>query len=602
MNKIIAFFIILLSASFFNISAQDLITNVGERNLYSLDGKWQVLIDPYENGYFDYRLKPDNNGYFKNEKPKNRWDHIEYDFDKSFSLNVPGDWNTQKPELFFYEGTVWYKKSFDYSLNPNSRQFIYFGAVNYQAIVYLNGEKVGEHQGGFTPFNIEVTGKLKNKGNFIVVKADNRRSHEFVPTVNTDWWNYGGITRSVCIVEEPETFIQDYYIQLSKGSKTEIAGYVLVNGKPKNIAVKISIPELSVNKEVMIDKDGYGRFAINTNPVLWSPENPKLYEVQITSPFEKLKDEIGFRSVKVYRNEILLNGKSIFLRGISIHEEAPIRTGRAFSKEDAGILLGWAKELGCNYVRLAHYPHNEYMVKTADKMGILIWSEIPVYWTIEWDNKITLANALKQLDDMIDRDKNRCSIILWSVANETPVSSSRNEFLKTLLNRAREHDPARLLTAAMERHYSDKFTQLIDDPLGEFVDVIGCNEYIGWYDGLPEKADSIKWKSIYDKPLIMSELGGEALYGFHADDLTAWSEENQDVIYKHQIEMLKKIPFLRGISPWILMDFRSPRRQLTGFQDYFNRKGLISEKGEKKKAFYTLKKFYEEIKSVNKTN
>ena len=602
MNKIIAFFIILLSASFFNISAQDLITNVGERNLYSLDGKWQVLIDPYENGYFDYRLKPDNNGYFKNEKPKNRWDHIEYDFDKSFSLNVPGDWNTQKPELFFYEGTVWYKKSFDYSLNPNSRQFIYFGAVNYLAIVYLNGEKVGEHQGGFTPFNIEITGKLKSKDNFIVVKADNRRSREFVPTVNTDWWNYGGITRSVCIVEEPETFIQDYHIQLSKGSKTEIAGYVLINGKTKNIAVKISIPELSVNKEVMIDKDGYGRFAINTNPVLWSPENPKLYEVQITSPFEKLKDEIGFRSVKVYGNEILLNGKSIFLRGICIHEEAPIRTGRAFSKEDADILLGWAKELGCNYVRLAHYPHNEYMVKTADKMGILIWSEIPVYWTIEWDNKITLANALKQLDDMIDRDKNRSSIILWSVANETPVSSSRNEFLKTLLNRAREHDPARLLTAAMERHYSDKFTQLIDDPLGEFVDVIGCNEYIGWYDGLPEKADSIKWKSIYDKPLIMSELGGEALYGFHADDMTSWSEENQDVIYKHQIEMLKKIPFLRGISPWILMDFRSPRRQLTGFQDYFNRKGLVSERGEKKKAFYTLKKFYEEKKSVNKTN
>ena len=602
MNKIIAFFIILLSASFFNISAQDLITNVGERNLFNLDGKWQVLIDPYENGYFDYRLKPDNNGYFKNEKPKNRWDHIEYDFDKSFSLNVPGDWNTQKPELFFYEGTVWYKKSFDYSLNPNSRQFIYFGAVNYQAIVYLNGEKVIEHQGGFTPFNIEVTGKLKNKSNFIVVKADNRRSREFVPTVNTDWWNYGGITRSVCIVEEPETFIQDYHIQLSKGSKTDIAGYVLINGKSKNISVKISIPELSVNKEVIIDKDGYGRFAINTNPVLWSPDNPKLYEVQITSPFEKLKDEIGFRSVEVYGNEILLNGKSLFLRGISIHEEAPIRTGRAFSKEDADILLGWAKELGCNYVRLAHYPHNEYMVKTADKMGILIWSEIPVYWTIEWDNKITLANALKQLDDMICRDKNRCSIILWSVANETPVSSSRNEFLKTLLNRARELDPARLLTAAMERHYSDKFTQLIDDPLGEFVDVIGCNEYIGWYDGLPVKADSIKWKSIYDKPLIMSELGGEALYGFHADDMTSWSEENQDVIYKHQIDMLKKIPFLRGISPWILMDFRSPRRQLTGFQDYFNRKGLVSEKGEKKKAFYTLKKFYEEIKSVNKTN
>jgi beta-glucuronidase len=594
MKKIIAFFIILLSVNLFNISAQGLITNVGERNLFSLDGKWQVLIDPYENGYYDYRLKPDNNGYFKNEKPKNRWDHIEYDFDKSFSLNVPGDWNTQRPELFFYEGTVWYKKSFDYSLNPNSRQFIYFGAVNYQAIVYLNGEKVGEHQGGFTPFNIEVTGKLKSKDNFIIVKADNRRSREFVPTVNTDWWNYGGITRSVCIVEEPESFIQDYHIQLNKGSKTEIAGYVVINGKAKNIIVKIFIPELSVDKEVLIDNDGYGHFAINTNPVLWAPDNPKLYKVQISSPFEILKDEIGFRSVEVSGNKILLNGKSIFLKGISIHEEAPIRTGRAFSQKDADILLGWAKELGCNYVRLAHYPHNEYMVKTADKMGILIWSEIPVYWTIDWDNKLTLTNALKQLDDMIDRDKNRCSIILWSVANETPVGPSRNEFLKTLLNRARELDPARLLTAAMERHYSDKYTQMIDDPLGQFVDVIGCNEYIGWYDGLPEKADSINWKCIYDKPLIMSELGGEALYGFHADDKTSWSEENQNAIYNHQIEMLKKIPFLRGITPWILMDFRSPRRQLTGFQDYFNRKGLVSEKGEKKKAFYTLKKFYEE--------
>jgi beta-glucuronidase len=414
-----------------------------------------------------------------------------------------------------------------------------------------------------------------------------------VPTVNTDWWNYGGITRDVFIIEEPETFIQDYHIQLSKGSKTEIAGYVKINGNVKNTSVNISIPELSIDKNVVLDSVGYGRFAFNTNPILWSPENPKLYDVQISTPFEKLKDEIGFRSIEVSGNEILLNGKSIFLRGISIHEEAPIRTGRANSQADADTLLGWAKELGCNYVRLAHYPHNENMVKTADKLGILVWSEIPVYWTIDWDNKVTLANALSQLDDMIDRDKNRCSIILWSVSNETPVGKSRNEFLKTLLKRARELDPARLLTAAMERHYTDKYTLMIDDPLGEFVDVFGCNEYIGWYDGLPEKTDSIKWKCIYNKPLIMSEFGGEALYGFHADEKTSWSEENQEALYKHQIEMLKKIPFLRGMSPWILMDFRSPRRQLTGIQDYFNRKGLISEKGEKKKAFYTLKKFYD---------
>ena len=594
-KSVIVLFVVLALCPVFG---QGLITNIGGRNLFNLDGKWQVLIDPYENGYYDYRSTPSANGFFKNEKPKNKWDHIEYDFDKSFSLNVPGDWNTQRPELFFYEGTVWYKKSFDYTIHPKGRQFLYFGAVNYQAVVYLNGEKVGEHQGGFTPFNFEVTGKLKEKDNFVVVKADNRRSREYVPTLNTDWWNYGGITRSVYIVEEPETFIKDYLIQLSKGSQNDISGNVLIDGKEKNLSVTISIPELSIKREVKIDKDGYGEFIIKTNPVLWSPENPKLYNVQISTPYESLKEKIGFRSVEVKGNEIFLNGKSIFLRGISIHEEAPVRTGRANSAADADSLLGWARELGCNYVRLAHYPHNENMVRAADKMGILVWSEIPVYWTIDWDNKTTLANALKQLDEMISRDKNRSSIILWSVANETPVGASRNEFLKTLLKRAKELDPDRLLTAAMERHYTDEFTQKIDDPLGEFVDVIGCNEYIGWYDGLAEKADKIKWECIYNKPLIMSEFGGEALYGYHADTKTSWSEENQDDIYKHQIGMLKKISILRGMSPWILMDFRSPRRQLPGMQDYFNRKGLISEKGEKKTAFYTLQKFYEEKKSA----
>ncbi len=137
---------------------------------------------------------------------------------------------------------------------------------------------------------------------------------------------------------------------------------------------------------------------------------------------------------------------------------------------------------------------------------------------------------------------------------------------------------------------------MIDDPLGEFVDVLGCNEYIGWYDGLPNKADTIRWKTIYQKPLIISEFGGSALYGLHADSLTVWSEDYQESMYKHQLVMLQKIPFLCGMSPWILMDFRSPRRQLPGIQDFRNRKGLISEHGERKKAFYVLQKYYEEMR------
>jgi beta-glucuronidase len=236
------------------------------------------------------------------------------------------------------------------------------------------------------------------------------------------------------------------------------------------------------------------------------------------------------------------------------------------------------------------------MIKEADRLGLMVWSEIPVYWTISWQNEQTHKNASRQLADMIMRDRNRASVICWSMANETPLSSPRLEFLKGLIRQARHMDSTRLVTAAMERHYLDASTQMIDDPLGEYVDVLGCNEYIGWYDGLPQKADSMQWKTIYQKPVIISEFGGGARFGYHADSLTVWSEEYQESLYKHQVTMLRKIPFLSGMSPWILMDFRSPRRQLPGIQDFRNRKGLISEHGEKKKAFYVLQQYYEELR------
>jgi beta-glucuronidase len=235
------------------------------------------------------------------------------------------------------------------------------------------------------------------------------------------------------------------------------------------------------------------------------------------------------------------------------------------------------------------------MIREADRLGILVWSEIPVYWTIQWENPATLENARTQLSEMIARDKNRAAVVIWSVANETPLSDARLSFLKNLISHARTLDPSRLMSAAMERHYINDTTQLIDDPLGEYLDVLGCNEYVGWYDGLPEKADRLEWRSKYQKPLVMSEFGGDALYGRHGDALTRWTEEYQESIYQHQIAMLKKIPFLRGTSPWILTDFRSPRRPLPKIQDYWNRKGLISNGGKKKKAFYVLQQWYREL-------
>lgn len=582
------------------IRAQDgtLIQNIDGRKTTSLDGQWRIIIDPYETGYYDYRYEPSANGYFKDAKPKTKSDLVEYDFDTSESLNVPGDWNSQRERLMLYEGTIWYKKSFDYQRRENTRLFVYFGAANYVADVYLNGEKIGRHEGGFTPFNFEVTKLVRERVNFLIVKVDNKRRRDAVPTLNTDWWNYGGLTRQVMLVETPATFVQDYFVQLVKGSRGKIHGWVKLNGAKLSQQISVGIPGAKISKAFTTNQDGFAEITFDAKLTLWSPDHPKLYDVVIEAETDRIQDQIGFRTIETRGTDILLNGQPIFLRGVCIHEEAPFRRGPAYSREDALTLLGWAKELGANFVRLAHYPHNEFMIREADKLGIMVWSEIPVYWTILWENPATFENAQNQLSEMLARDHNRAAIVIWSMANETPLGNARLQFLKKLVADTKSLDPTRLVSAAMERHYLDARTQMIDDPLGEFVDVLGCNEYVGWYDGLPEKADGLAWKTAYQKPLIMSEFGGEAPYGHHGDAATRWTEEFQENLYQHQVSMLRKISFLRGTSPWILMDFRSPRRPLPGIQDFYNRKGLISDRGEKKKAFYVMQRFYQELQAA----
>src|ERR1700752_1302284 len=332
----------------------DLITNTDGRKTVALKGDWQTIVDPYESGFYDYRYQPSANGYFKNPKRRSRSDLIEYNFDKSDTLKVPGDWNTQTDKLFFYEGTVWYKKSFDYQRQPNTRLFVYFGAANYRADVYLNGEKLGQHVGGFTPFNFEITKLVRDTGNFLVVKVDNRRMRDAVPTMMTDWWNYGGLTRQVKLVETPATFVHDYFIQLQKGSRDRIGGWVKLAGDKPAQNVTIRIAEAGITKSFTTDANGFAAIDFRADLSLWSPENPKRYAVTVTAETDQGRDLIGFRSIETRGTEILLNGRPIFLRGICLHEEAPMRGGRAYSREDALTLLGWAKELGANFVRLAH--------------------------------------------------------------------------------------------------------------------------------------------------------------------------------------------------------------------------------------------------------
>jgi beta-glucuronidase len=589
-----------------SIAQETGIQNIYGRSHLSLNGRWNYIIDPYEMGYYDYRREPfdqsssGKGGFFDDRKQQNKGEVVEYNFDISQNMNVPGDWNSQSEKLSFYEGTVWFRQKFNAEPKADKKYKLYFGAVNYEAHVYLNGKKLGIHKGGFTPFQFDVTGKLKSGENFVVVKADNKRFPDEIPTVNTDWWNYGGITRDVLLAELPITHIVDYKVQLAKGNMNKIDGYVQISDGEKSQNVNIIIAELGIKQTVKTDTFGRVSFSIPVrNVIYWTPENPKLYNVEIEGTTDKVADKIGFRTIETKGQDILLNGKSIFLRGISMHDENPLIPGRLRGQGDMRMLLQWAKEMNCNYVRLAHYPHSEEMVRLADEMGILVWAEVPVYWTISWKNPDTYKNAEQQLSDLMIRDKNRSSVIVWSIGNETPISEPRTIFMEKLAAKARSLDDTRLVAAALEIHRKGNDV-VVEDPLGEKLDLVSFNEYAGWYWSNTKDMLNYKFDIKFNKPVVITEFGADALGGFHGDEETRWSEEYQDLLYKNQFKMLADIKGLRGMTPWILVDFRSPRRQHPYFQDFWNRKGLISETGKKKKAFWTLKNYYDEVQKIYK--
>jgi beta-glucuronidase len=575
-------------------SKTTVLVDVDHRKALSLNGDWHYIVDPYDGGLYNFHREIREDGFFLDGVPETGSSGlIEYDFSKSPTLKVPGDWNTQHDSLFYYEGLLWYQRDFRYEPIAGHKTFLHIGAANYKSIAWVNGQEACRHEGGFTAFDCDVSASIHPGRNFVVIAVDNTRLADGVPTLNTDWWNYGGLTRDVSLIDVPSKYIDDYDLHLNR-DRTAIQGSVHVEGAEPGEQVTVSLPELGRSASARLGTDNRAVFSLSAaGVVFWTPEQPKLYKVRLQAADDRLDDEMGFRTIEVRGTDILLNGKPVFLRGISIHAEAPIRGGRANNDQDAATLLGWAKELDCNYVRLAHYPHDQRMTREADRLGLMVWSEIPVYWAEHFDDPAVLAKAEQQLREEIRRDRDKASIILWSIANETPLTPERTAFLKTLAADVHALDSTRLVTAALLVR-SEGHDKYVDDPLGEALDVIGMNEYIGWYEQLPQDADTTVWHVAYQKPLIVSEFGGDAKAGLHGPPTERWTEEYQASIFRHQLPMLARIPQFRGLTPWILMDFRSPMRQLPGVQDGYNRKGLVSNRGEKKEAFFVLQKTYRE--------
>ena len=622
---------------------------IDSREYQSLNGKWHYIIDPMNNGLPEESFF---GGFPQNKLPSEGLELIEYDFESAKVMEIPGAWNAHEKNLLFYRGPVWFYKKFNHESLNNNLTHLYIGASNFTTKVFLNGKIVGSFEGGYTSFNFDVTEHLVDGNNVLIIHVDNTLSKDSVPTKKTDWWPYGGILGDVLLISTPKKFIQNAYLQLSDLDKKELLFKAQLN-LPVITNVNLSIPELNIYKEFLTNDSGFIEQKFNVDDLrLWDTSNPKLYSVIVKSGNDKISDQIGFREIDVIGNKIFLNDEEIKLRGISMHAEPIDEDGFAFSRKHFKELLNYAESLNTNFVRAAHYPYTRHLAKLCDELGILLWEEIPVYWNINWTNPKTQASAKSMLSQLIKRDWNRASIVIWSLGNETPYSLERMNFMIRQKETAISLDSTRLISAALLSGNAEQFRSLvyflameglkhdfvapeekaifkgitsqmqslygdqenfsinINDPLAEHLDIIAYNEYFGWYYtsflvdqiGVRESTlrklmfkimPSIKIRSEFKKPIHISEFGAGAKLNY-SNKGKIWSEEYQNKVYEHQLVMIKNNPQVQGISPWILKDFRSMMRPLANVQDYYNRKGLVDERGRKKQAFNTLAEFYAE--------
>lgn len=554
------------------------------RKKESLNGEWHYAVDQYDTCVSQKWYEENYYDEGGNLLP------IDYSFDEWDTMYLPCCWNTFDKMFMLYEGSMIFTRKFFFAKqNEDERVFLKIGAVNYICRVYINKKYVGMHKGGSTPFYFDITDFLEHS-NRILIQADSTRRNEQVPPAVTDWFNYGGIYRDIEIIRVPKIHIKNFGIALVPDSGfKKIHAEVMLSENVDSTAV-LTINELGTSVEIPI-KCGVSEITFEAAPELWSPEDPKLYDVTLTCEKDSVRDRVGFREIRVQGMDILLNGKPIFLRGISCHEDsAP--NGKALTDEERIENIRIAKELGCNFIRVAHYPHSERMSQLADEMGLLIWEEIPVYWAVYFGTKDTYYDAENQLCELMARDYNRASVIIWSVGNENQDTDERLKFMGDLADFAHRYDPTRLVSAACLVNFAKN---AIEDRLEQYLDIIGLNEYCGWYAADFRTLPALFENSDPKKPVIITEFGADAMSGNRGTVTDKGTEDCQAFVYEKQIENIRKIRYIKGMTPWILRDFRCPRRTAVT-QKYYNTKGLVSAGGKRKMAFGVLRDFYNSIK------
>ncbi len=545
----------------------------------SLNGKWKCKSDVKNIGIQNKWYIPENYNF----NDKNLKD---IEIPKSFNF-LNGFEN--------FEGIFWHFYQFELNeekaLNDVDYQIRFKGA-NYNTKVWLNSKFLGEHNGGFTPFSFIVNNLIKERDNFLVVRIDNTRKKDQIPAISFDWFNWGGIYRDVDLLVLYKNRLNNVFIKTILITKRKSSVEVSYNIKGK-VSLKWQIFDDTktyiLYEGTAPERSGKGYFnLIINNPKLWTPNTPNLYYLRIYDISQKTKEllifntHFGIRHIEINGINLILNKDKIVLKGVSLHEEyMPYGRTIPYEKRKEDVLN--FKALGFNAMRTAHYSHDEDLIDIADKVGILILEEIPVYWSCEFKNPQTYNTAANMLKELIWRDINHPSVIWWSVGNEVPLHNMAcSKFIKSLMDLARKIDNSRIVTVVSRK--------LIPDLTRKSVDIATINSYFGWY--FPHERmisfilDLIR-TPVFNKPWIYTEFGAGAKYGFHADwdKQVKFSEEKQLQVLDYTIRTINSKNYFVGWFIWIYRDFRAPQR-LNKFQKGYNRKGIVSEETNEKKLIY----------------
>lgn len=584
------------------------------------------------NGLWDFRAdrSPNRNQGFERAWYKSRLAETGPVID----MPVPASYNdiTQDPALRNFIGWVWYEREVvvpaRWAADEDIRVVLRVASAHYFSIMWVNGVKVAEHEGGHLPFEAEIGSLIRKDptapcritiavNNTLtphtlppgsIQHMDDRTKYPdgfFVQNIYFDFFNYAGLHRPVVLYTTPKAYVDDITVVTDFSDNTGVVRYKVSVQGAATATLKVSL----------IDKDGRS-VASSSEPSgvlkvvdvkLWWPylmhENPGyLYSMEVrliasdkSSPYEDVYTlPVGIRTVNVTSTQFLINNKPFYFHGVNKHEDSDIR-GKGFDLPLIVKDFNLLKWLGANSFRTSHYPYAEEILQMCDRYGIVVIDECPgvgIKDILSFGNT-SLAHHLDVMDELVRRDKNHPSVVMWSVANEPASEMPPAEFyFKTLIKHTKDLDPTRPVTYITDSNYAR-------DKGAPFVDVICVNSYLSWYhdsghlEVIPIQLNTQfeNWYGKYQKPIIQTEYGADAVSGLHSDPPIMFTEEYQNVVLQsyHKVFDQKRKQYVIGELIWNFADFMTAQgiTRVVG-----NKKGIFSRQRQPKAAAFILKERY----------